>query len=75
MAGSYCIFCQTRCFVLRRLPEDAGWRPGQTVHLATCKAGMDHDENGCGYTHETAITDTLGSVDPDVYRSEGYRLD
>ena len=50
MAGSYCNYCGHRCFVLRKLPDT-----GQTLHMATCPAGKDHDQIATGYTADTAI--------------------
>lgn len=48
MAGAYCQYCDRRCFVLRRLPDDQEW------HLATCAKGMEHDRQVTGYDHITA---------------------
>jgi hypothetical protein len=53
--GSYCQFCDHRCFVERKMPADAKWRPGETVHLATCAKGMAHDREQTGHDHTTAI--------------------
>jgi hypothetical protein len=53
--GPYCRYCDTRCFVLRRLPDDAHWRPGLDVLMATCLTGMAHDRERIGYDHTTAI--------------------
>lgn len=47
--GPYCNYCHTRCFLLRVL------RDGRTMLLATCRAGMAHDLEACGETHETAV--------------------
>lgn len=55
MAGSYCKFCDRRCFVDRVMPAAARWNPGRSVHLATCAAGMAHDLEQTGYDHATAI--------------------
>ncbi len=55
MAGAYCQFCDRRCFVLRRMPTDARWRPGEDVHLATCREGANLDRTKTGYDHTTAI--------------------
>ncbi len=55
MAGAYCKFCGQRCFVDRKMPEDARWRPGQSVHLATCREGAAYDRQHSGYDHTTAI--------------------
>jgi hypothetical protein len=55
MAGAYCKFCDERCFVLRVMPDDARWRPGQAVHLATCARGAAYDRANSGYDHTTAI--------------------
>jgi hypothetical protein len=48
MAGAYCNFCTHRCFVSRTLPASSTWRPGETVHLATCARGKQHDREGTG---------------------------
>ncbi|MDI9829719.1 hypothetical protein [Streptomyces sp. KAU_LT] len=52
MAGAYCKFCDTRCFVYRVIPDgpQAGW----AGHLATCAAGMAHDRAETGHDHTTA---------------------
>ena len=55
MPGSYCRFCDNRCFVDRVMPADALWRPGESVHLATCPQGARHDLTMTGYDHTTAI--------------------
>lgn len=54
MAGGYCKFCDHRCFVERRLPHNAKWRPGEVIHMATCKEGVRHDLEMTGYTFRTA---------------------
>jgi hypothetical protein len=41
MAGSYCMFCGTRCFVFRIIPD--GPRKGWSGHLATCTKGKRYD--------------------------------
>jgi len=46
--GGYCRYCDLRCFVLRVLND------GQTMLLATCRAGAQHDLTSCGETFETA---------------------
>ena len=56
MAGSYCTFCDRRCFVERRMPDDARWRPGEHVHLTTCEKGAAHDRQESGYDFTTAIS-------------------
>ena len=53
MAGAYCKFCGTRCFVLRVIPD--GPCKGWTGHLATCQRGMMHDFGKTGHTHITAV--------------------
>ena len=53
MAGAYCKFCATRCFVLRTIPD--GPQKGWTGHLATCAEGIAHDLKVTGHTHLTAI--------------------
>ncbi|MFG3710994.1 hypothetical protein [Micromonospora sp. NPDC047730] len=47
--GSYCRFCDRRCFVLRVL------RDGRSMALATCARGMAHDRQKCGQDHTTAL--------------------
>lgn len=47
--GPYCNFCARRCFVLRVL------RDGQSMLLATCAPGMEHDRSQCGEDHTTAL--------------------
>jgi len=51
--GAYCNFCQTRCFVLRVIPD--GPDRGRSFHLATCRDGMVHDLAKTGHTHISAI--------------------
>lgn len=46
--GSYCKFCDQRCFVLRIL------RDGRSMLLATCQRGMEHDREACGEDHTMA---------------------
>jgi len=53
MAGAYCNFCQTRCFVYRIVPD--GPRKGWDGHMATCPQGMAHDLKALGYTYLTAV--------------------
>jgi hypothetical protein len=53
MAGSYCKFCDTRCFVPRVIPD--GPKEGTSLHLATCQPGMDYDLGQTGHTHITAL--------------------
>jgi len=48
--GPYCMYCDQRCFVLRRLADT-----GRRLLMATCAAGMDHDQIMTGFTHKTAI--------------------
>lgn len=48
--GPYCQFCGRRCFLVRRLPHQAG-----DTLMATCQDGMDHDRTVTGYDHLTAI--------------------
>ncbi len=61
MAGAYCKFCNHRCFVDRKLPADAKWRPGETVHLATCTRGMEYDRQFTGYDHTTAVNPAVSA--------------
>jgi hypothetical protein len=53
MAGAYCKFCGTRCFVYRVIPD--GLSKGWGGHLATCRDGMAHDLKMTGHTHITAV--------------------
>ena len=62
MAGAYCRYCGHRCFVTRRMPADATWRPGQIVHLATCARGKAFDREHTGYDADTAINPVLQEV-------------
>jgi hypothetical protein len=55
MSGAYCVYCGLRCFVPRTMPADSRWHPGQSVHLATCQRGADHDRRATGYDYTTAI--------------------
>lgn len=55
MAGSYCRYCDHRCFVERTLPDDALKHAGQSIHMATCLQGAEWDRNQTGYDHTTAI--------------------
>ena len=50
MSGSYCRYCDQRCFVYRVL-SDGSW----SGHMATCPRGMEHDRTCLGYDHTTAI--------------------
>jgi hypothetical protein len=61
MAGAYCKFCDRRCFVSRVIP--GGPLAGRSFHLATCPAGMAHDQAATGYTHLTAVNPI---TDPDA---------
>jgi hypothetical protein len=62
MAGAYCQYCDRRCFVLRVMPSDATWNPGQSVHLATCTAGMEHDREQSGYDCTTTTNPSAGAA-------------
>lgn len=48
MAGSFCRFCDSRCFVARVLPD------GRVLHMATCVRGAAHDRGATGYDFRTA---------------------
>lgn len=72
MAGAYCNFCDHRCFVLRRLPEDAKTQPAwlpRELHMATCPEGMEHDRAKTGYDHTTAINPIQAAEAADVNRN------
>lgn len=46
MAGSYCTYCDQRCFAYREIVVD-----GETIwsgHMATCKKGCAHDRRSLG---------------------------
>ena len=51
--GSYCKFCQTRCFVVRVIPD--GPSKGWSGCMATCQGGMAHYLAKTGHTHLTAV--------------------
>jgi hypothetical protein len=53
MAGAYCNYCGTRCFVDRVIPD--GPMKGWSGHLATCQGGMAHDLKVTGHTHLDSI--------------------
>jgi hypothetical protein len=55
VSGSYCDFCGHRCFVLRRIPDNAPYRAGRTYHMATCPRGKAFDREQTGYDADTAI--------------------
>lgn len=57
MAGMYCLFCDQRCFVQRKMPVDSKWMAGQVVHLATCTKGKEYDQLHSGYDADTALAD------------------
>ncbi len=61
VSGPCCRYCGHHCFVLRTLPDDArkpaAW-PNQ-IHMATCKAGAEHDRSVTGYDHTTAPNPAL----------------
>lgn len=60
--GPYCRFCDRRCFVERRLPDDARGRfAGKPIIMATCPAGMEFDRAQTGYDHTTAINPRAGA--------------
>ena len=63
MPGPYCRYCDQRCFVSRKMPDDATWRPGETVHLATCVNGAAHDREETGHDYTTAINPALPDFD------------
>ena len=60
--GAYCKFCDRRCFLPRTLPDDAKSNAGETIHLATCTRGMQHDREMTGYDHTTAINPVTGLI-------------
>lgn len=60
MAGAYCGFCGTRCFVYRIIPDgpsQGGW------HLATCRTGMEHDRRQTGgYDHTNTVNPSVSDA-------------
>lgn len=60
--GAYCRYCDRRCFLLRTLPGDAKSGAGETICLATCTRGMEHDREVTGYDHTTAINPVTGLI-------------
>lgn len=48
MAGSYCKFCDRRCFVYRIIPAEPGVRSEWAGHLATCARGKEFDRQQTG---------------------------
>ena len=50
VAGAYCKFCDHRCFVYRVLPN-LSW----SGHLATCRAGREHDRRQLGVDCDGAL--------------------
>lgn len=50
MPGSYCQYCDHRCFVERIDPNT-----GRHWHLATCDAGAARDRESLGVDYSTAI--------------------
>lgn len=52
MAGSYCTYCDQRCFVYRRIVLD-----GETIwsgYMATCEKGRAHDRRKLGVDYSLA---------------------
>ncbi len=58
MAGAYCRFCDSRCFVLRELAD------GRQIHLATCAAGAAHDREVTGEDYRTAKNPVAQAEEP-----------
>lgn len=54
--GPYCRYCNNRCFVIRVVPGQ-----GEML-LATCRRGMEHDSESCGYDQTTAQNPALLEV-------------
>jgi len=52
MAGAYCKFCDTRCFVYRQVI--VGGEVIWAGHMATCQRGRGHDRATLGVDFETA---------------------
>lgn len=61
MAGSYCKYCDQRCFVERELPNGS-WNGYTRLHMATCPKGMDHDRKRTGYDCRTAHNPHAGRI-------------
>ena len=62
--GSYCKYCGRRCFVVRTLPADSTSQfAGQSICLATCSRGMEHDRKATGgYDHTNTVNPVTGLV-------------
>lgn len=52
MAGSYCRYCDHRCFVSRQVI--VGGLVVWTGHMATCSQGKKHDRRVIGMDADTA---------------------
>lgn len=48
--GSYCRYCDHRCFVERIVPDT-----GAVMHMATCERGKAHDRRASGFDADTAV--------------------
>lgn len=61
MAGSYCNYCEHRCFVERRIivAGEAIW----SGHMATCVKGREHDRRVLGVDESRALNPHDHAVD------------
>jgi hypothetical protein len=64
MAGSYCQYCDLRCFVFRQVI--VGGEVLWSGHMATCRDGAAHDRMTLGRDHATATSPV--SREPDESR-------
>lgn len=68
MAGSYCNYCDHRCFVYREVI--VGGERVWSGHMATCTRGAEHDRRSLGVTFKEAYNpyaDQSASDDPGDY--------
>jgi hypothetical protein len=55
--GPYCKYCDTRCFLPRRVGD-------RTLLMATCHRGMEHDRASTGgHDHRTTLNPVTGETD------------
>jgi hypothetical protein len=62
MAGSYCMYCDHRCFVERRVI--VGGLVVWSGHMATCPKGMDHDRRSLGMDCDQAHNPYAEVIEP-----------
>jgi hypothetical protein len=73
MPGSYCRYCNQRCFLYRVIPS--GPCRGWGGHLATCPGGMAHDRAVTGHDHTTAINPITNPAAADVACTWTWRIE